>query len=90
MVTATPVDAKNSTGEGAPDYLDALTDGSDFADADDDGDGIPTIEEAPDPNGDGDPVDARDTDGDGTPDWLDRDDDGDGISTLFEAAGQRH
>ncbi|MCU4188686.1 gliding motility-associated C-terminal domain-containing protein, partial [Flavobacterium sp. HXWNR29] len=40
--------------------------------------------ENPDPNGDGNPADAQDTDGDGTPDYLDVDDDGDGIPTADE------
>ncbi|KAA1242425.1 gliding motility-associated C-terminal domain-containing protein, partial [Aquimarina sp. RZ0] len=44
---------------------------SDYLDIDDDNDGILTVDENPDPNGDGDPEDAIDTDGDGTPDYLD-------------------
>ena len=39
--------------------------------SDDDGDGILTINENADPNGDGDPADALDTDLDGIPDYLD-------------------
>ncbi|NJP06968.1 MAG: hypothetical protein HC837_15785 [Chloroflexaceae bacterium] len=54
------------------------------ASTDDDGDGIPTIDE--DTNGDGDPTND-DTDGDGTPDALDSDDDGDGIPTIDECPG---
>jgi hypothetical protein len=46
--------------DGIPDYLDS----------DDDGDGIPTIDEHPDPNGDGKVDDAFDSDGNGTPDYL--------------------
>ncbi|RZN84219.1 MAG: hypothetical protein EVB11_02095 [Winogradskyella sp.] len=42
----------------------------DHIDPDDDGDGILTANENPDPNGDGDPADALDTDMDGTPDYL--------------------
>jgi CSLREA domain-containing protein len=51
----------DTDGDGTPNYLDP----------DDDGDGIPTASESPDPNGDGDPRDARDTDRDGQPDYLD-------------------
>lgn len=53
----------DSDGDGIPDY----------ADADDDNDGIPTADENPDPNGDGNPDDALDSDGDGIPDYLDTD-----------------
>lgn len=42
-----------------------------YVDPDDDGDGIPTSEENADPNDDGNPDDALDTDGDGIPDYLD-------------------
>lgn len=42
-----------------------------YLDQDDDGDGILTINEQADPNGDGNPDDAVDTDGDGIPDYLD-------------------
>ena len=38
----------------------------DYADADDDGDGIPSLDEG-----------SRDSDGDGIPDYLDADDDND-------------
>ncbi len=65
----------------------ANTDGDaliDALDPDDDNDGIPTVSEAPDPNGDGNPADARDTDNDSLPDYLDPDDDGDGIPTANE------
>ncbi|WP_185783039.1 gliding motility-associated C-terminal domain-containing protein, partial [Croceivirga lutea] len=51
------------------------TDGIDdvnYRDIDDDGDGVPTIDE--DPDNDGDPTN-NDTDGDGTPDYLDPVDD---------------
>lgn len=44
---------------------------SNFIDADDDGDGIPTRDENADPNGDGNPDDALDSDNDGIPDYLD-------------------
>jgi outer membrane protein OmpA-like peptidoglycan-associated protein len=48
----------------------------DFRDEDDDGDSIPTTQEAP----------GRDTDGDNIPDYLDADDDGDDIPTPTEDA----
>lgn len=41
-----------------------------YLDNDDDGDGIETANENPDPNGDGNPNDAVDTDMNGTPDFL--------------------
>jgi hypothetical protein len=44
-----------------------------FLDTDDDGDGTLTKDENPDPNGDGNPSDALDTDGDNIPDYLDPD-----------------
>jgi hypothetical protein len=50
------------------------TDGNgilDYLDNDDDGDTILTINENADPNSDGNPVDAVDSDADGTPDYLD-------------------
>lgn len=56
-------------GDGIPNYLDD----------DDDGDGILTIDEAKD--ADGNPID---TDGDTDVDYLDPDDDGDTILTIFE------
>ena len=56
-------------GDGTPNYLDN----------DDDGDGVLTIDEAVDANGN--PID---TDGDGDVNYLDNDDDGDGIFTNFE------
>ncbi len=55
-----------------------------YIDFDDDGDNIPTKDENPDPNNDGDFSDAQDTDADGTPDYLDKDDDGDGVNTRDE------
>jgi large repetitive protein len=56
-------------------FVDTDGDGiSDCKDIDDDGDGVPTIEEGTN----------RDTDGDGVVDHLDEDDDGDGESTLDE------
>ncbi|WP_299549611.1 hypothetical protein [Seonamhaeicola sp.] len=55
-----------------------------YKDLDDDGDNVPTKDEAPDPNDDGDLSDAQDTDGNGVPDYLDKDDDGDGVDTRDE------
>jgi hypothetical protein len=75
---------------------DGLTDG---ADPDDDGDGVPTIDEVGDTDGDGVPDsldddddgdgvptldEVGDMDGDGVPDSLDDDDDGDGVPTIDE------
>ncbi|MET0285962.1 MAG: hypothetical protein ABW352_15880, partial [Polyangiales bacterium] len=57
----------------------------DHLDPDDDGDGVPTRNEGPDLNGDGNPLDARDSDRDGTPNYLDPDDDGDGTPTSQES-----
>jgi len=56
-------------GDGTPNYLDN----------DDDGDGVLTIDEAVD--ADGNPID---TDGDGDVNYLDNDDDGDGLFSNFE------
>tara|TARA_R110002049_G_scaffold76250_4_gene196084 strand:+ start:6322 stop:7221 length:900 start_codon:yes stop_codon:yes gene_type:complete len=64
----------DTDGDGIPDYIDA----------DDDGDNVLTKDENPDPNGDGNLIDAQDSDGDGTPDYLDTDDDGDGVLTRDE------
>ena len=51
---------------------------------DDDNDGVPTEDENPDPNNDGDFSDAQDTDGDGIPDYIDEDDDNDNVPTISE------
>ncbi len=72
--------------------LDTDDDGTINAlDGDDDGDGDPTANEAPDANHDGDPKDARDSDEDKIPDYLDKDsgwatmdDDGDGVNNGEE------
>lgn len=66
-------------GDGIPDYRDE----------DDDGDSIPTAAENPDPDGDGNPLDAQNTDGDHRPDYLDVDDDNDGVLTIHEVARSR-
>ncbi len=55
-----------------------------YLDSDDDGDNVPTLNEKPDPNGDGNLSDAQDTDQDGVPDYLDSDDDNDGTITRYE------
>ena len=74
----------NEDGEAFDD--DSDSDGiPDFIDTDDDGDGVLTRDENPDPNGDGNLADAQDTDGDGTPDYLDTDDDDDGKLTVDES-----
>ncbi len=52
----------------------------DVNDPDDDGDGIPTATECPDP------ADCTNTDEDANPDYLDPDDDDDGIPTATEVA----
>lgn len=67
---------RDSDGNGTPDYLSP----------DDDGDGVNTVDE--DINKDGDPAND-DTDGDGRPDFLDPDDDGDGFDTRDEGDGDR-
>ncbi len=69
-------DSRDSDGDGTPD----------IADPDDDGDGIPTADEQPDVDGDGQPDDAVDTDDDGTPDYRDPDDDGDSVPTELECS----
>ena len=53
-------------------------------DDDDDGDGVDSLNERADQDLDGDPSDALDFDGDGTPDYLDTDDDNDGLLTINE------
>ena len=45
---------------------------------------MPTANENPDPNGDGNFDDAQDTDGDSIPDYIDEDDDGDNVPTKRE------
>ncbi|MCB0092724.1 MAG: hypothetical protein KDE54_32780, partial [Caldilineaceae bacterium] len=83
-------DAANGSGNPAewmPDHDDdLLTPGGnvDFRDNDDDNDGIYTEFEFADPNGNGRPSDARDTDADNKPNYLDNDDDNDGLYTIAE------
>ena len=64
---------RDSDGDRRPDYLDN----------DDDNDGLLTILENGDPDGNGNPNDALDSDQDNTPDYLDADSDNDG---LFDGA----
>lgn len=68
------VPCPDTDANGRPDYLDP----------DDDGDGIATLDE--DVNEDGD-VTNDDTDADATPDYLDPDDDGDGVPTASDGTG---
>lgn len=60
--SGTPLD-DDTDRDGTPDYLDP----------DDDGDGLLTRNEGSDPNGDGNPADAIDTEDDGVVDYLDKD-----------------
>jgi hypothetical protein len=79
-VGADPTKPADSDGDGKADAFDT----------DDDNDGIPTKDEAPDANGDLNPADALDTDKDGIPNYLDKEDDGDGVLTQYEdPAGKR-
>lgn len=68
------LDDDDTDEDGIPNYLDV----------DDDGDNVLTVNEKPDPNGDGDISDALDTDGDGIPNYLDNDDDNDDVLTRDE------
>jgi len=65
---------RDTDNDGVPDYLDS----------DDDGDNVPTANENPDPNNDGDLSDALNTDGTDLPNYLDPDDDNDGTITRYE------
>ena len=72
-------DAIDTDGDGIPNYIDQ----------DDDNDNILTINENADPDGDGNPSDAVNTDldfadGDDKPNYLDSDDDADGVLTINE------
>jgi hypothetical protein len=75
-------DGVNDGFEATPGGPTTNTDGdglSNVIDPDDDGDGVLTKDEAPDPNGNGNPNDAVDTDMGGGPDYLDTDSDNDGV-----------
>jgi gliding motility-associated-like protein len=70
-------------------YPDTDGDGiPDFADIDDDDDGVLTKYEVPDPNGDSIPDDALDSDQETVPNYLDIDDDDDGVLTIHELPDQ--
>lgn len=86
------LDCNDDDADGVPNFFEDFngdgdltnddTDGDtipNYLDDDDDGDGVLTIDEAKDM--DGNPID---TDGDGDVDYLDFDDDGDGVFTAFE------
>ncbi len=75
--------AEGSPSGPLPDSDSDLT--PDLFDDDDDNDGVLTLDESPDDDGDGLPNDALDSDGDGTPNYLDDDDDNDGVLTALEA-----
>jgi gliding motility-associated-like protein len=69
-----PDKVENGNDGSGPDYTPRDSDGDgihDFQDVDDDGDGLLTKDEYPDPNGDGNVSDAFDSDADGKPDYLD-------------------
>jgi hypothetical protein len=80
----------DSDNDGLPEYLDPSNDDTDgdgipnCYDDDDDGDGILSVDE--DLDGDGNP-NNDDTDGDGIPNYLDNDDDNDGILTGSSEEG---
>lgn len=71
-----------NTGAAGTQNTDA-EDEPDFRDLDDDNDGVLTVDE--DIDGDGDPTND-DTDNNGIPNYLDIDDDGDGLETVIEDA----
>ena len=85
-VTGDTQGADDSDSDGIANYLDT----------DDDGDSVATASENADPNSDGNPADAKDTDGDTKPDYLDSnntdglaaDNDSDGITTGNEDVNQ--
>ncbi len=85
-----PDDADNTDGDFFTTSTGVSRFGFNYIDNDDDGDGVLTIFENPDPNGDGNPDDAIDLDNDGIPAYLDNDEfdldlDDDGIRTAFES-----
>ena len=80
-----PAELEDINGDGNPDNDDTDGDGvPNYLDFDDDGDNVPTKDEKPDPNNDGNLADALDTDGDNIPNYLDTDDDNDGVITRYE------
>jgi len=83
----TSVEDENLDGDNDPETnpTDNDNDGiPDYRDEDDDNDNVLTIDESPDPDGNGDSSDALDTDGNGIPNYLDPDDDGDNVLTRLE------
>jgi parallel beta-helix repeat protein len=68
------ITSDDTDGDGLANYLDS----------DDDGDGLLTSLENADPNGDGNPADALQSGGIGTPDYLNLDSDNDGIADGAE------
>ena len=84
--TSLTFDDLDGIDEDVDDTLDTDSDLTpNYLDRDDDGDGILSINE--DPNGDGDPTND-DTDNDGIANYLDNDDDGDGILTQDESVDE--
>ncbi len=82
ITTVLTFDDEDGVDEAVDDTIDTDGDGTpNYLDRDDDGDGILTINE--DVDGDGDPTND-DTDGDTIPNYLDEDDDGDGVNTNEE------
>ncbi|WP_298782176.1 tandem-95 repeat protein, partial [uncultured Polaribacter sp.] len=80
------IETTPESGTTTNDTIDTDEDGiPNFQDTDDDGDGIETVDE--DVDSDGDPTND-DTDGDGIPNYLDTDDDGDGVDTADEDVDQ--
>ena len=82
ITTVLTFDDNDGVAEEEDDSLDTDKDGTpNYLDRDDDGDGILTINE--DLDGDGDPTNDN-TDGDALPNYLDDDDDDDGTKTIDE------
>lgn len=85
--TSTEETIVDSDADSVPDYLEPNTTDTDGdgvtnnLDPDDDGDGVPTVDDGTITN---DPVEPVDTDNDGTPNYLDPNDDGDAIFTTDE------
>lgn len=83
VTTILTFDDEDGVDEVVDDTIDNDEDGvPDYYDNDDDNDGVLTIDE--DIDGDGDPTNDN-TDGDELPNYLDPDDDNDGTNTFFES-----